>query len=111
MIRTFLEFVTERDAQRSFRQQLLSKLGNLVDDTISIRAFRHGQVEQAIQSISSVDDDKKSDLVAFVRDHPDSRLRDVIHQYGGSSGDLSNSDGNLAGTEAKLPEPKSPPAE
>lgn len=110
MIRTFREFVSEREAQRGFRRQLLSKLGNLADDTISIRAFRDGQVERAVQSITGLDDGKKQDLMDFVRNHPDSRLRDLIHQYGGSSGDLSQSDGDLAGADAQLPEGEPKPA-
>jgi hypothetical protein len=112
MFCTFLEFVNRRERQHDFRKILLSKLGNLADDTISIRSFRPGQVEKAIMSMDGVEEDKKMDLVNFVKQHRDSRLLDVIHQFGGSLGDLASSDGEIAGDDAELPEgepqPKKP---
>jgi len=108
MFTTFLEFVHRRERQQDFRKILLSKLGNLADDTISIRSFRPGQVEKAIMSMDGVEEDKKMDLVNFVKQHRDSRLLDLIHQFGGSMGDLAKSDGEIAGDDAELPDGEGP---
>ena len=86
MYLTFSEFVDQRDNEKHFRHQLLHRLG-LEDDTIKLRAVDPEKLHDALSSMD-LDDETLNNVDAWLKTAPDSRLIDLIHQFGGSQSAL-----------------------
>jgi hypothetical protein len=112
MYRTFREFVAQKDNQKQFRHKLLHRLG-LEDDAIPLRAVDPMKLHDALRSMD-LEDDAINDIDKWMKIAPDSRLKDLINQFGGSQSDLGSDQeqgDQIMGQPAELPagEPRPKP--
>jgi hypothetical protein len=103
MYRTFLEFVNQRDNEEKFRHKLLDRLG-LDDDTIKISSIEHERLDAALDSMG-LDDTQINNLHAWLKTAPESRVKDLVSQYGrGQTDAIDSDDQQLAGMPAQFPQ-------
>jgi len=105
MYRTFREFVDQRDNEKHFRHKLLERLG-LEDDAIPLRAIERQRLFDALSQMD-LDPETINDIHTWLRKAPDSRLKDLVNQFGKSQTDQPTDQqqgDQIMGTPAQLPQ-------